>query len=215
MTLRARRDFLKGGGLAVGVLATQACSSTGSVPTVLAATAAPPTATVLGNGTQVASFGWEVCNLGGNGANTYVKVANNMIVQTVNVDLAASIMSNRAAGFAEILCTGGVSRQALPSFDSSSQAYINFPASPDFGAVTPENPHGLSLLASGMVQDQFLAVILKTWISPDGSGSATSRQVLVYPSLNVSAGDYLVFHMDHQGVSVDAEMQIVITYTLT
>lgn len=215
MTLRARRDFLKGGGLAVGMLATQACSSSGSIPTVLAATPTPPTSGVSGSGIQVASFGWEVCNLGGNGANTYVKVANNMVLQTVNVDLAASIMNIKAAGFAEILCTGGVSRQALPSFTSSSQAYVNAPPSPDFGAVTPENPNGLSLLASGMVQDQFLAVILKTWIPPDGSGSATSRQVLVYPSLNVSAGDYLVFHMDHQGVSVDAEMQVVITYTLT
>lgn len=48
-----------------------------------------------------------------------------------------------------------------------------------------------------------------------GSGSAASRQVLVYPSLNLTAEDYLVFHMDHQGVSVDAEMQIVMTYTLT
>jgi hypothetical protein len=133
----------------------------------------------------------------------------------VNADLAASVLTNRVAGFAEILCSAGVSRQALPEFNTSSQAYVNFPASPDFGAVTPENPHGLSLLASGMVQDQFLAVILKTWIPPDGGGSATSRQVLVYPSLNLSAGDYLVFHMDHQGVSVDAEMQIVITYTLT
>ena len=214
MTLRARRDFLKGGGLAVGVLATQACSSPVSVPTVLAATA-PPTAATSGSGTQVASFGWEVCNLNGNGADTYVKVVNNMTLQTVNADLAASVMSNRVAGFAEILCSAGVSRQAIPTFSNSSQTYINFPASPDFGAVTPENPHGLTLLASGMVQDQFLSVILKTWIPPDGSGSATSRQVLVYPSLSLSVGDYLVFHMDHAGVSVDAEMQIVITYTLS
>ena len=214
MTLRARRDFLKGGSLAVGALATQACSSPKVVPTVLAATAAPPTA-VTGSGTQVASFGWEVVNLSGNGANTYVKVANNMVLQTVNADVAASVTHERAAGFAEILCTAGVSRQSVPIFNSSSQAYVNFPASPDFGAVTPENPHGLQLVASGMVQDQFLAVILKTWIPPDGSGSATSRQVLVYPSLSLNAGDYLVFHMDHMGVSVDAEMQIVITYTLT
>ncbi|HTS34203.1 MAG TPA: hypothetical protein VMH04_00950 [Candidatus Solibacter sp.] len=42
-----------------------------------------------------------------------------------------------------------------------------------------------------------------------------SRQVLVYPSLSLSAGDYLVFHMDHQGVTLDAEMQIVLAYTLT
>lgn len=214
MTLRARRDFLKGGSLAVGALATQACSAPGAVPTVLAAGRDIPAAKSA-NGTQVASFGWEIVNLGGNGANTYVKVTNNMVIQTVNVDLAASVMTPRVAGFAEILCSGGVSRQSMPVFNNSSQAYVNFPASPDFGAVTPENPHGLSLLASGMVQDQFLSVILKTWIPPDGAGSATFRHVLVYPSLAVSAGDYLVFHMDHQGIGVDAEMQIVLTYTLT
>jgi hypothetical protein len=32
--------------------------------------------------------------------------------------------------------------------------------------------------------------------------------------LQLNAGDYLAFHMDHAGVSVDCEMQVVLGYTL-
>jgi len=211
MTFPGRRDFLKGGGLAVGALATQGCSGRGTIPVALAAgPAAPATA-----GTQVASFGWEAINLNGNGVNTYVKVVNNMVLQSVNADLAASILNTKASGFSEILCTGAVSRQTPPNFNPSAQAYVNLPASPNFGSVSPENPNNLSLVLGGMVQDQFLAAILKAWVPADGSASAMSRQILVYPSLSLSAGDYLVFHMDHQGVGVDAEMQVVLTYNLS
>ena len=212
MILRGRRDFLKGGGLAVGVLAADGCAVPGSAaPRADAASIAPP-----GSGSQVASFGWEACNLKGNGANMFVKVQQNMILQSVNIDLSASILEMRGSGFAEILCVGGVSRQGAPSFDNSPHAYVNFPLSSNFGSVTAENPHNLSLFFDGaMLEGQFLAVILKTWVPNDGTACATSRQVLAYPSITLNAGDYLVFHMDHEGVDVDAEMQIVLQYTLT
>ncbi len=212
MPLRDRRNFLKGGGLAVGLLATEGCAGPGPVPAALAATV--PAASGSTGSTQVASFGWEVINLGENGANTYVKVASKMMLQTVNADISASILGGTGPGFAEVLCQGGVSRQSVPSFNNSNKAYVNFQLSPDFGSVTPDNPYNLSLVIGGMVQDQFLSVILKTWVPQDGTASATSRQVLAYPSLQLDAGDYLVFHMDHHGVAVDAEMQIVLTYTL-
>ena len=212
MTLRGRRDFLVGGGLAIGALATQGCTKPLAIPAVAAAVpVASPT-----SGTQVAAFGWEAANLHGNGANTYVQVMNNMVLESVNADISASVTSARDAGFAEILCCGGVSRQAAPTFSNASQVYVNFATSSNFGAVTAENPHNLTLFVEGaMMQDQFLAVILKTWVPSDGAASATSRHVLVYPSLTLSPGDYLVFHMDHYGVGVDAEMQVVIRYTLT
>jgi hypothetical protein len=200
MTVRGRRDFLKGGSLAAGVLVTEACSVSAASP----------------SGLQVAAFGWEVSNLFGNGADVHFKILNNMMLHTVNVDLSAAILSADATGFAEILCVGGVSRQTVPTFDNSGgHAYINFPVSSNFGAVTTENPNNLTLFfGKNVQQDQFLAVILKTWVPADGTASATARQVLVHPSLNVNAGGYLVFHMDHAGVSVDAEMQVVITYAL-
>lgn len=203
MTLRGRRDFLKGGSLAVGVFAAEGCA--------VSSAAAPASASA----SQVASFGWEASNLSGNGVNMSVKILNNIFLQTVNADLSATILSAKAAGFAEILCVGGVSRQVGPSFDSSPQAYVSFPASSHFGAVTADNPNNLTLAYDHTMSDgQFLAVILKTWVPADGTASATSRQVLAYPSLNLNAGDYLVFHMDHLGVGVDAEMQIVMSYTL-
>jgi hypothetical protein len=211
MPLRDRRSFLKGGSLAVGILAAEGCA----VPGGVAVAAASPVASLTQKGTQVASFGWEVCNLNGNGANTYMKVQNNMVLETVNADISAAILNGNGSGFAEILCQGGVSRQSLPTFSNSPQVYVDLPPSPDFGSVTPDNPRDLSLLIGGMVQDQFLSVILKTWVPPDGTASHTARQVLTYPRLSLNAGDYLVFHMDHSGVSLDAEMQIVITYTLT
>ncbi len=213
MALRGRRDFLVGGGLAIGAFATQGCTKPLAVPAVAAAAlpAASPT-----SGTQVAAFGWEATNLRGNGANTYVQVMSNMVLESVNADISASVTNAGGAGFAEILCCGGVSRQAAPSFSNASQVYINFPTSSNFGAVTAENPHNLTLFVEGaMMQDQFLAVILKSWVPSDGAASATSRHVLVYPSLSLTAGDYLVFHMDHYGVGLDAEMQVVLRYTLT
>jgi hypothetical protein len=193
-----------GSGLAVGVLAAEGCAVSSSA------------STATSQGLQVASFGWEAGNLYGNGANIYFKVLHNMFLQSINADLSASILKASTVGFAEILCVGGVSRGAAPTFNSENpQAYVSFPVSSNFGSAITENPNNLNLFFNGsLLQDQFLAVILKTWIPAEGTASATSRQVLAYPSINVNAGDYLVFHMDHQGVSVDAEMQIVITYSL-
>ena len=165
---------------------------------------------------RVASFGWEAGNLSGNGVNVHFKVAGNMVLESVSVDLAASIMIAKTAGMAEILCTGGISRQSKPTFNNlPGPAYAVFPVSQDFSPITTENPHKLSLFMNATVQqDQFLAVILKSWIPADGTASAMSRNVSVHPSVRVNAGDFLVFHMDHQGIGVDAEMQVVLTYHL-
>lgn len=196
-----RRGFLKVGGLVVGALAAEDCGS----------------AQLSSQGLAVASFGWEAANLYGNGADVYFKVVDNMVLHKINVDLSVAILSNNAAGFAEVLCTGGVSRQAVPTFSTSGkQEYVSLPVSSNFGPLSTENPNNLTLYLSGAVyQDQFLSVNLKTWVPADGTASATSRQYLAFPSLSLFAGDYLVFHMDHQGVSLDAEMQVVMTYGLT
>jgi hypothetical protein len=49
----------------------------------------------------------------------------------------------------------------------------------------------------------------------DGAGSATSRHVAIAPSLPLTAGNFLVFHMDHAGIPGDCEMQVVLQYTLS
>ena len=99
-------------------------------------------------------------------------------------------------------------------FDNSGgHGYINFALSSDFGSVTIANPNNLTVAYDGTLsQDKFVSVILKTWVPSDGTASATARNVTAYPLLTLNAGDYLVFHMDHSGISVDAEMQVVINY---
>lgn len=198
-----RREFMKAGGLAVGMLAAEGCA---------VSKAATASAT---KGPQCASFGWEVTNLNGNGANAYFSVPVGMLLNSVNIDVSAIPIAVNGAGFAEILCYGGVSRQGVPSFDNAGgHDYISFAPSSDFGSVTLANPNNLSMVYDGgLYQDKFVSVILKTWIPSDGTASATARNVTAYPALTLNPGDYLAFHMDHAGVSVDAEMQVVINYT--
>ena len=196
-----RRDFIKTGSLAVSILAAEGCA-------VSRAATAP-------KGPRTASFGWEVTNLNGNGANAYFNIPISMVLNSVNIDVSAMPLATGAAGFAEVLCYGGVSRQAVPTFDNSgAHDYISFALSSDFGSVTLANPNNLGMVYDGALsQDKFVSVILKTWVPSDGVASATARNVTTYPALTLSVGDYLVFHMDHAGVSVDAEMQVVINYT--
>jgi hypothetical protein len=200
VTGHARRQFLKAGSIAVAAAAAQGCS--------VSAQAAPASS-------QVASFGWEVSNLCDNGANMYVEVLGNIILNSVNIDVSAMILSADKPGFAEVLCTGGVSRQAVPTCNNSgAHAYSNFPSSSSFGSVTPQNPNNLAMnFNQNLSQDQFFSVILKSWVPTSGTASSASRQFLAYPALALNVGDYLVFHMDHAGTGVDAEMQIVLAYS--
>ena len=61
-------------------------------------------------------------------------------------------------------------------------------------------------------QDTFLNVILKSWITTEGTASQTDWHVKISPSLSVNAGDYLVFTMSGGEIVVDAEMQIVMLF---
>jgi hypothetical protein len=163
---------------------------------------------------SVVSFGWEVVNLQGNGADVYFRVAHSMRLHKVNIDVAFMITSGTAnPGFAEVLCQGSVSRNAAPNFDNSQgPAYLPVLTSP---VVTVHNPNNLTIINNPTLgQDCFYSVILKTWVPTDGTASATSRHVFAAPSLALDAGDYLVFHMDHAGVAGDGEMQVVLTYAL-
>jgi hypothetical protein len=161
------------------------------------------------------SFGFELVNLYGNGADAYFPVTRNMVLETFNIDAAFMLTSApAAAGFAEVLCQGKVSRGSAPVFAPTVQAYAPFSSSADFGAVSIDNPMGLqAIFDGGLGQDLFYSVILKSWVPLDGAGSTAARQVSGRPSLALSAGDYLAFHMDHAGVGVDCELQIVLGYS--
>jgi len=162
------------------------------------------------------SFGFELVNLYGNGADAYFPVTRNMVLDSFNIDAAFVLTAPPAnSGFAEVLCQGRVTRGAAPVFSSTVQAYLPFNQSADFGTVSVYNPANLqAILDSALLQDVFYSVILKSWVPNDGSGSAASRQVAGRPALTLNAGDYLAFHMDHAGVGVDCELQVVLGYTL-
>jgi hypothetical protein len=214
-----RRTFLIQGVLALGGITAgtftpwEAAMNVRGRRAFLTAVSPAPGAVVSGD--PLAGFGWEIVNIYNNGADVFFEVRDTMVLSTINIDVSFMITSAPAAtGFAEILCNGGVSRGAKPTFNTSPAAYLNLPPSANFGQLTQHNPNKLNIGLGGVVQDLFFNVILKTWVPADGTGGYTSRQVYGQPALALNKGDYLMFHMDHAGVSGDVEMQAVLQYNV-
>src|SRR5580692_11474923 len=116
-----RRTFLADGvlvlaGITAGtVTSTEAMMSTTRRREFLKTISPVPGATQSGD--PVMGFGWEIVNIDNNGADVFFEVRDTMILNAVNVDVAFMITSLPAqAGFAEVLCDGGVSRGAKPTF---------------------------------------------------------------------------------------------------
>lgn len=163
---------------------------------------------------KTAGFGWEISNVHNDGADVYFKVNTAMTLNVIDIDVSCYVnYAPTTAGPAEVLCTAAVSRCGPPSFNGGNAAYITSPTSCDFGNVQVYNPAGVSVGNNPtLAQDSFMAIMLKTYVPSDGSGAYTSRHVTTPPNLSLNVGDYLVFHMDHAGVQVDTEMQVVLTY---
>jgi len=141
-----------------------------------------------------------------------------MVLTAADIDVAFMLTSPPAsAGFAEVLCRAAVSPGAPPTFyHADPGASFVSPQSPSFGTVKIHNPRGLGIGNDGyLLQNIIYSVILKTWVTTDGTASSTSRHVRVAQSLVLNAGDYLVFNMSHGGVSGDCEMQAVLEYALS
>lgn len=118
-------------------------------------------------------------------------------------------------GFAEILCRAAVSRGVPKFVQGDPGASFVSPESPDFGTVKIYNPNNLNVGNDGyLLQDIFYSVILKTWVPASGTASSTSRHVSITSARKLTADEYLVFNMSHAGVSGDAEMQVVLEYTV-
>jgi hypothetical protein len=202
-----RRNFLlTSRDLMVGALAagTLACAA-GSGPSVVNAQNPTPS--------NVAAFGWEINNLGVGGGAVYLPLKNSVVLKTVDVDMSFSPLSAPSQpGFADVLCRGQVSRGGPPTFTGAEVNYFP-PAAPQLGPPVSFNPGSLQLGMDGFAfQDTFLNVILKAWITTEGTASQTDRHVQISPSLNINAGDYIVFTMSGGEIVVDAEMQIVMLF---
>jgi len=194
-----RRQFLRESGIALGAV-------TGGSMTAeeLAPRQPPQLATHDLEPLQQAGFGWEISDINNNGADVLFEVARDMTLRSLAVDVAYMITAAPLlAGFAEVLCRIFVARGG-PSAQAS-------PASGLFGNLQVRNPNGLRVgFDPNVIQDLFYQVILKTWVPVDGTASAASRNVRLEPLLSLSAGDFLIFHMDHLGVPGDVEMQVVL-----
>lgn len=164
---------------------------------------------------QAASFGWEVTDIHNNGADVYFQVTTPMFLATLDVDVATMLTGpSPIAGYEEVLCTAMISRGAEPTFSSPPSVFTELARSPQFSTHTTYNPNGLTVGVgpSYLGQDQFLTVILKSWVPLAGTASSTYRHVHTDPQAGIAAGDYLTFHMNHAGVQVDVEMQVVLGY---
>ncbi len=213
-----RREFLKQSvlvlaGISAGTLTLQGCSSPG--PASSGSAIGQPGA---GRGTsmpnEVVSFGWEATNIDNNGANVYFMVNRNMVLNSIDIDVSFMVTALSSPGFAEVLCQGCVSRQKMPVFGTSRASYMQPAQTSDFGSVALTNPNNLGMAYDvNLSQDLFYSVILKSFVPDNGAASSASRHVHAQPALSISAGDYLVFHMDHAGVPCDTEMQVVLAYS--
>lgn len=164
---------------------------------------------------RVISFGWELVGLFNDGADVYYPIEVDMDMMSLDVDIATMLfLGPTAPGTLQVLCTGAVGRGAPPSFGPPPDAPMNEPASSDFGTLATYNPSGLdvTLNPSTPGQDGFLRIILKAWSPADGAASSTYRHVRTTPNLRLHQGDYVGFHMEHAGLLVDAELQVVIGY---
>lgn len=164
---------------------------------------------------KTAGFGWEIARLNDCGADAYFPIKNNMIIHSIDVDVAFMLTALPSGpGMAEVLSTAFISRGGPPDFQTGVHAYPPENLSPDFGSLQFCDPNHLSPNCSNPSQDILCAVILKGFASASGLGASMSRHVGTLPNATVSAGDYLAFHMDHYGVPGDGEMQVVIGYEL-
>jgi hypothetical protein len=205
--MKADRRAFVGRGLALAGLAG----------TITGLDASAGAAAQASNNPSFASFGWEVSNLDDNGADVFFEVTSNMVVSFMDIDISFMLTAQPAsAGFAEVLCRAAVSPGGRPKFYVGDPgASFESPQSPNFGKTHIYNPNGLNVGDDGyLLQNIFCSVILKTWVPKSGTASSTSRHVTAARSLALNACDYLVFNMSHAGVPGDAEMQVVLQYTL-
>ncbi len=170
----------------------------------------------VAKGFRTAGFSWAISDLDGGGAYTYFRVANEVALETVNIDGAfVPLMSAATTSFEQVLCQAWVSRGVLPTFgNDGGNGTSARRASKDFGPITVYNPNSLVVACDeAPLQDVFYSVILKSWVPTDKTDSATSRAIFGWPSLMLHIGDYLVFSVDHTGVPGNVEIQVVLEYS--
>lgn len=193
-----RRKFLCGGTLAF------AAATAGTIGLLGCASA-------QGMALSAAGFHWEVSGLDGNLAGAYFKVIKSVLLRGLNIEVAYAYASPAAtSGYARLLCRVGVVRGAAPQFNSSG---FQSPLSGDFGSLRLDNPNNLTVAAdSNPFLNIFYATVLKTWVPQPPTACVSARQVRSDRGLNLRAGDYLVFQINHTGVPGDGQMNVILEH---
>lgn len=200
-----RRALTTGGALAAGgIVATQATGASAAAPSPGGS-----------NTIRTAGFGWELENIHNNGADIYFPVQDKLILRFLEFDTAYMLTAPPPApGFIEILYTGGI-HHGKPEFGDPPQVYEEFPHDDSFGTGVTDNPNNLvGPFNDHLGAGQFLSLILKSWCPADGTASSSERHIHTDLYTPVGPGDSLAFHMDHAGLQVDAEVQVIVGYSV-
>lgn len=156
-------------------------------------------------------IGWEVDNINGGGANFVVPLQRSITVLGYQFDMSLGFPVVGSSGFSEVLCFGAIATgDPTTKFVGLAQSF-NGPVARnnDIGTSIFVNPNKYAGRAgAGKWSGALFSAMMKT-----NAPAAGSRIVAVSNlSLIAPAGSFLLFHMDHFGVSGDVEMQGVIFY---
>jgi hypothetical protein len=157
-----------------------------------------------------AGLGWTVKGLEDDSAFAYLEVARPLTLAGVHIDASfVPAATGAAASSAQAMCQAWVSRGAPPAFPNGGGGAVGpTTTSADFGGISVYNPAGLTVhVEDAPRQDVFYRSLLRSQASPTGVGSAVAGAVYGLPSLVLEAGDYLVFGIEHSGVTGAVQLQ--------
>ena len=162
-----------------------------------------------------AELGWEVSNLGNNGADGYVLVNDDIYITRMLVSFSCMILSlPNSPGIIEVLTDIAIT-DGQPQFSSGVQAYIIPPSDTRFLSPSFYNPNRLSIGSSPFLRNIIYSDIAKSFVSSNGDGGAVNKIVEVEVNRKVLSGQYIVFHMDaanSTGAPLDAELQVTLFF---
>ena len=166
------------------------------------------------------SFGWEAANLLNDGANGFVQVANQIVLNALQGNVSIAFPSARSgyfgantqSGFSEVLATGYIASDK-PTFGGGASEYFYGPVVPngDFVNASGLNAAGVKIAGSAApTPGGLFSSILKT-NAPDAASVPISISGL---SVVIPAGSWIVLHADHMGVGpCDFEIQLTMFYS--
>jgi hypothetical protein len=154
------------------------------------------------------TFGWEINKISGNGANMIVPIKCPMIITGIQVSISMMFLGG-PPGASEIYAGAWVFPEEPQFDDTGGHDFFKLEYSGDFGAMRFHDPNGIQPHGDcgSYKQDGLFIAILKTY-----APQSTSQNIWMPHEIDVKAGGFLVFHLDHWGIPCDVECDGVFTY---